>query len=116
VDVLLTQSVKLCYAKLKLIHAELLSMAASAAITKGLILNRFLNGRYERIRTSDPFTPSEVRYQAALRTDVGRIIMIPYQKAMPEELTAVIFASYCRLSLWLNYRPGLNAVFYHQAK
>tara|TARA_B100001059_G_scaffold236652_1_gene288695 strand:- start:80242 stop:80478 length:237 start_codon:yes stop_codon:yes gene_type:complete len=53
------------------------------------------NGRYERIRTSDPFTPSEVRYQAALRTDVGRIIMIPRQKAMLDALTAVIFAN-CR--------------------
>jgi hypothetical protein len=27
-------------------------------------------GRCERIRTSDPFHPKEVRYQAALRTDV----------------------------------------------
>ncbi len=26
------------------------------------------NGRSERIRTSDPFTPSEVRYQAAPRS------------------------------------------------
>ena len=50
-------------------------------------------GRYERIRTSDPFTPSEVRYQAALRTDLGRIIMIPRQKAMLYSLTAVIFTS-----------------------
>lgn len=54
------------------------------------------NGRYERIRTSDPFTPSEVRYQAALRTDVGRIIMIPGQKAMQYWLTAAILASYHR--------------------
>ena len=51
------------------------------------------NGRYERIRTSDPFTPSEVRYQAALRTDVGRIIMIPRQKAMLDASTAAILAS-----------------------
>ena len=28
-----------------------------------------LIGRCDRIRTYDPFTPSEVRYQAALHTD-----------------------------------------------
>ena len=27
------------------------------------------SGRCERIRTSDPFLPKEVRYQAALHTD-----------------------------------------------
>jgi hypothetical protein len=27
------------------------------------------NGRRERIRTSDPFVPNEVRYQAALHAD-----------------------------------------------
>ena len=58
----------------------------------GLCVREF-NGRYERIRTSDPFTPSEVRYQAALRTDVGRIIMIPHQKAMLQHLTGAIFAN-----------------------
>ena len=33
--------------------------------------NRFqrLNGRSERIRTSDPLVPNEVRYQAALHSD-----------------------------------------------
>jgi hypothetical protein len=30
--------------------------------------NRLI-GRCDRIRTYDPFTPSEVRYQAALHTD-----------------------------------------------
>ncbi len=30
----------------------------------------FKFGRCERIRTSDPFVPNEVRYQAALHTDV----------------------------------------------
>ena len=30
----------------------------------------FQCGRCERIRTSDPFVPNEVRYQAALHTDV----------------------------------------------
>lgn len=29
-------------------------------------------GRNERIRTSDPFVPNEVRYQAALHSDVDR--------------------------------------------
>ncbi|GAB59792.1 hypothetical protein RNAN_2804 [Rheinheimera nanhaiensis E407-8] len=33
-----------------------------------------------------------VRYQAALRTDVGRIIMIPGQNAMLYYLTGAIFA------------------------
>ena len=28
-------------------------------------------GRCERIRTSDPFLPKEVRYQAALHTDIA---------------------------------------------
>jgi hypothetical protein len=32
-------------------------------------LTPFFIGRDERIRTSDPFTPSEVRYQTALRPD-----------------------------------------------
>ncbi len=62
----------------------------------GLCVREF-NGRYERIRTSDPFTPSEVRYQAALRTDVGRIIMIIRQKAMLQHLTGAIFTSACSL-------------------
>ena len=35
---------------------------------------RFLSGRGDWIRTSDPLTPSQVRYQAALRPeDWGRI-------------------------------------------
>ena len=29
------------------------------------------NGRNERIRTSDPFVPNEVRYQAALHSEIG---------------------------------------------
>ncbi len=29
----------------------------------------FTNGRSERIRTSDPLIPNQVRYQAALRSD-----------------------------------------------
>jgi hypothetical protein len=29
------------------------------------------NGRSERIRTSDPLVPNEVRYQAALHSDIG---------------------------------------------
>ena len=31
------------------------------------------DGRCERIRTSDPFLPKEVRYQAALHTEARRI-------------------------------------------
>jgi hypothetical protein len=31
----------------------------------------FRNGRGERIRTSDPLLPKQVRYQAALRPDCG---------------------------------------------
>lgn len=30
------------------------------------------NGRSERIRTSDPLVPNEVRYQAALHSDICR--------------------------------------------
>ena len=30
-----------------------------------------INGRNERIRTSDPLVPNEVRYQAALHSDLG---------------------------------------------
>ena len=30
------------------------------------------NGRSERIRTSDPLVPNEVRYQAALHSDIWR--------------------------------------------
>jgi hypothetical protein len=30
-----------------------------------------LNGRSERIRTSDPLVPNEVRYQAALHSDIA---------------------------------------------
>ncbi len=33
--------------------------------------DKALIGRCDRIRTYDPFTPSEVRYQAALHTDRG---------------------------------------------
>ena len=37
-------------------------------------LSRF--GRCERIRTSDPFVPNEVRYQAAPHTDFSRAATI----------------------------------------
>ena len=33
-----------------------------------------LNGRSERIRTSDPLLPKQVRYQAALRSDTVSVI------------------------------------------
>src|SRR5580704_19774527 len=33
---------------------------------------RVRNGRSDRIRTCDPLTPSQVRYQAALRSDTLR--------------------------------------------
>ena len=40
-----------------------------------------LAGRNERIRTTDPFHPKEVRYQAALRPDVCLVYYrIPSQK------------------------------------
>jgi hypothetical protein len=39
-----------------------------AAITRNL-----RGGRCERIRTSDPFLPKEVRYQAAPHTEVFRL-------------------------------------------
>ena len=34
-----------------------------------LIYRDFFTGRSERIRTSDPLLPKQVRYQAALRSD-----------------------------------------------
>ena len=41
------------------------------APANGWILRRYLglNGRSERIRTSDPLVPNEVRYQTALHSD-----------------------------------------------
>ena len=46
----------------------------SETLTFGVNLTtEVLSGRGERIRTSDHFTPSEVRYQAALRPE-GKII------------------------------------------
>lgn len=36
-----------------------------------LISQHTKSGRRERIRTSDPFVPNEVRYQAALHADVS---------------------------------------------
>jgi hypothetical protein len=39
----------------------------------------FENGRRERIRTSDPLVPNQLRYQAALLADAGRILLLAYQ-------------------------------------
>ena len=33
----------------------------------------FVFGRNERIRTSDPFVPNEVRYRAALHSECGKL-------------------------------------------
>ena len=41
------------------------------------------NGRSGGIRTHDPFTPSKVRYQAALRSDTGRLYAPPQHRAIP---------------------------------
>ncbi len=41
----------------------------------------WVNGRCERIRTSDPFVPNEVRYQAALHTEFLRSANIPEPRA-----------------------------------
>ena len=43
-----------------------------------------LNGRCERIRTSDPFVPNEVRYQAAPHTDITARVL--YQKRTAEPI------------------------------
>ena len=40
-------------------------------------------GRSGGIRTHDPFTPSKVRYQAALRSDTGRLYAPPRHRAIP---------------------------------
>jgi hypothetical protein len=44
-------------------------LLAAGSGLKGLIAVR-KTGRNERIRTSDPFVPNEVRYQAALHSDI----------------------------------------------
>lgn len=33
-------------------------------------------GRRERIRTSDPLVPNQLRYQAALLAELGRILLL----------------------------------------
>jgi hypothetical protein len=45
-------------------------------------------GRCERIRTSDPFVPNEVRYQAAPHTDIsgGPLYQTRLEEPMPERL------------------------------
>ena len=48
----------------------------------------FLIGRSERIRTSDPLLPKQVRYQTALRSDRGRGV-----KRLPQHLQGVRFHS-----------------------
>jgi hypothetical protein len=53
-----------------------------------------LFGRGERIRTSDPLHPMQVRYQAALRPDEGEIITEVYVMS-PRK--AYSFASICIL-------------------
>ena len=37
---------------------------------------RWIHGRAERIRTSDPLLPKQVRYQAALQPDRGGVITL----------------------------------------
>ena len=57
-----------------LIRDEALSSFLPAAVIRFSLLE---NGRGDRIRTCDLFTPSEARYQAALRPDVpngGRVL------------------------------------------
>ena len=41
------------------------------------------NGRSGGIRTHDPFTPSKVRYQAALRSDTVRLYAPSRSRAIP---------------------------------
>jgi hypothetical protein len=36
-------------------------------------MSLILNGRGERIRTSDPLVPNQVRYQTALRPEIGML-------------------------------------------
>ena len=64
------------------------------------------NGRSERIRTSDPLVPNEVRYQAALHSDIWRGVPTagegPYSDAGrggqgPRALRGADFPLSCRL-------------------
>ena len=41
------------------------------------------NGRGERIRTFDPLVPNQMRYQAALRPDLGIVIAETADSAKP---------------------------------
>jgi hypothetical protein len=44
---------------------------------KPALKSRFFEcGRRERIRTSDPLVPNQLRYQAALLADAGRILLL----------------------------------------
>ena len=44
------------------------------------------NGRSERIRTSDPLFPKQVRYQAAPRSDLKRIGLIHDAKTNSKQI------------------------------
>ena len=48
---------------------RLFSQALSALFFSRPLISLKKFGRNERIRTSDPFVPNEVRYQAALHSD-----------------------------------------------
>ena len=50
-------------------------------------------GRCERIRTSDPFLPKEVRYQAAPHTDALRRATIPKQYSVTNGSDALVDSS-----------------------
>ncbi len=51
-----------------------------------VLLSYWRNGRGERIRTSDPLLPRQVRYQAALRPDKGRTSSIDTNFVQPEKV------------------------------
>ncbi len=74
-----------------------------AALLSGL----FKFGRCERIRTSDPFVPNEVRYQAALHTDVcGTGI---YRKPRPDTSLFCIWQE--KKCCSLNYSALFSSVY-----
>lgn len=50
-------------------HRRIIRAKTKNAVSRAKQETAFLIGRDERIRTSDPHTPSVMRYQAALRPD-----------------------------------------------
>ena len=58
-----------------------------------------INGRGERIRTSDPLCPRQVRYQTALRPDKNESSIMRWLYLQPKRLHSAFFYLACELLL-----------------